>query len=394
MHNFTGLKSLTYIPLSKSSTVVLPDEAEKLESLTLSNLALKVVDLNKYSNLSSLEITNNSSLETLDVNACSKLSKLICKANTKLTSLILPTAKTALTELNCEHTKLASIDLKEYTALQVLNCSGIQEVTFPSDSSTLTSLTCKENGLKTLDVSSYINLTYLDCSYNELTEINVPESSDKVLEIDCSYNYLTMPTFPEGENIKMAYIYQKEKVMKYELEGSYTTDDTIDFSDWYVKKKGIQGSYYASGVYPTFEWYLQGSNEQLQSGTDYTITDGCKFQFITIPDDAVYCVISSKAYPDYENYREPYKTTSCVITQGTGVKENYADIAKVYVDGTNITIVPAENCTYSVSTTTGQVIANGETGQSIEVPVHSSGIYIVSVRTADNKSKIYKVAVR
>ena len=394
VHNFTGLKSLTYIPLSKSSTVVLPDEAEKLESLTLSNLALKVVDLNKYSNLSSLEITNNSSLETLDVNACSKLSKLICKANTKLTSLILPTAKTALTELNCEHTKLASIDLKEYTALQVLNCSGIQEVTFPSDSSTLTSLTCKENGLKTLDVSSYINLTYLDCSYNELTEINVPESSDKVLEIDCSYNYLTMPTFPEGENIKMAYIYQKEKVMKYELEGSYTTDDTIDFSDWYVKKKGIQGSYYASGVYPTFEWYLQGSNEQLQSGTDYTITDGCKFQFITIPDDAVYCVISSKAYPDYENYREPYKTTSCVITQGTGVKENYADIAKVYVDGTNITIVPAENCTYSVSTTTGQVIANGETGQSIEVPVHSSGIYIVSVRTADNKSKIYKVAVR
>lgn len=135
---------------------------------------------------------------------------------------------------------MTDINLREYTALQVLNCSGIKEVVLPSDPSTLTSLTCKENGLKTLDVSSCVNLTYLDCSYNELTEITVPENPNQVLEIDCSYNYLTMPTFPEGEKIKMSYIYQKEKVMKYELESSYTTDETIDFSDWYVKKKGLQ----------------------------------------------------------------------------------------------------------------------------------------------------------
>ena len=393
IHEWTGLRSLNYAPYG-TGTIILPDETEKLENVTLKRLSLKTIDLNKYGNLNSLEITNNSSLETLDVNACGKLSKLICKANAKLTSLILPTAKTALTELSCEYTGLTDINLREYTALQVLNCSGIKEVVLPSDPSTLTSLTCKENGLKTLDVSSCVNLTYLDCSYNELTEITVPENPNQVLEIDCSYNYLTMPTFPEGEKIKMSYIYQKEKVMKYELESSYTTDETIDFSDWYVKKKGLQSSYFANGVYPTFEWYLEGSNEQLESGTDYTITEGCKFQFITILDDAVYCVISSRAYPDYENYGEPYKTTSCVITRGTSVKENHADIAKVYATGTNITIIPTEDCTYSVSTATGQVITNGETGQSIEVPVHLSGIYIVSVRTADNKVKSYKVAVQ
>lgn len=393
IHEWTGLRSLNYAPYG-TGTIILPDETEKLENVTLKRLSLKTIDLNKYGNLNSLEITNNSSLETLDVNACGKLSKLICKANTKLTSLILPTAKTALMELSCEYTGLTDINLREYTALQVLNCSGIKEVVLPSDPSTLTSLTCKENGLKTLDISSCVNLTYLDCSYNELTEITVPENPNQVLEIDCSYNYLTMPTFPEGEKIKMSYIYQKEKVMKYELESSYTTDETIDFSDWYVKKKGLQSSYFANGVYPTFEWYLQGSNEQLESGTDYTITEGCKFQFITIPDDAVYCVISSRAYPDYENYGEPYKTTSCVITRGTSVKENHANIAKVYATGTNITIIPTEDCTYSVSTATGQVITNGETGQSIEVPVHLSGIYIVSVRTADNKVKSYKVAVQ
>ena len=393
IHEWTGLRSLNYAPYG-TGTIILPDETEKLENVTLKRLSLKTIDLNKYGNLNSLEITNNSSLETLDVHACGKLSKLICKANAKLTSLILPTAKTALTELSCEYTGLTDINLREYTTLQVLNCSGIKEVVLPSDPSTLTSLTCKENGLKTLDVSSCVNLTYLDCSYNELTEITVPENPNQVLEIDCSYNYLTMPTFPEGEKIKMSYIYQKEKVMKYELESSYTTDETIDFSDWYVKKKGLQSSYFANGVYPTFEWYLQGSNEQLESGTDYTITEGCKFQFITIPDDAVYCVISSRAYPDYENYGEPYKTTSCVITRGTSVKENHANIAKVYATGTNITIIPTEDCTYSVSTATGQVITNGETGQSIEVPVHLSGIYIVSVRTADNKVKSYKVAVQ
>lgn len=273
----------------------------------------------------------------------------------------------------------------------ILNCSGIEKVILPSNPSTLTSLTCKENGLKTLDVSACVNLTYLDCSYNELTEIVVPENPGQVLEIDCSYNYLTLPTFPEGEKIKMAYIYQREKVMKYELKSSYSTDEIIDFSEWYVKKRGLQSSYFPNGVYPTFEWYLQGTDEKLESGTDYTITEGCKFRFITVPDDAVYCVISSKAYPDYENYNEPYKSTSCIITKGTGMEETIADIAEVYAVGTKVVIIPASDCMYSILTATGQLVASSKINQKIEVPVQVPGIYMVSIRTKEGATKSYKV---
>lgn len=392
LHNWSGLKNLKYIPYG-ASTVVLPDEGENLETLVLSKLSLKSIDLDKYTNLTTLEVTSLSALETLTVNACGKLAKLICKRNTKLTTLDLPVNKTGLTELDCEYTALQAIDLKEYTHLQVLNCSGIKEVVLPSAPTTLTSLTCKENGLKTLDVSACINLAYLDCSYNELTEIVVPENLGQVLEIDCSYNYLTLPTFPEGEKIKMAYIYQREKVMKYELESSYSTDEVIDFSEWYVKKRGLQASYFPNGVYPTFEWYLQGTDEKLEPGTDYTITEGCKFRFITVPDDAVYCVISSKAYPDYENYGEPYKSTSCVITKGTGLYDMDEKMVKVYAADGKITIDPTGNCIYSIVAANGQLVANGEINQKIEVPLQLPGIYVISICTAENKTKSYKIAI-
>lgn len=392
VHAWSGLKNLIFTPAG-SGTIILPDETEILETVTLKRLSMKSMDLSKYTHLISLEATNNTSLESLDVSACSSLSKLICKSNTKLTSLALPAVKSTLTELNCEYTGLTQLNLQEYSHLQVLNCSGIKEVVLPSNPITLTSLTCKENGLKTLDISACINLTYLDCSYNELTEIVTPENPNQVLEIDCSYNYLTMPNFPEGEKIKMAYIYGREKVMKYELKSSYTTDEIIDFSEWYVKKKGLQASYFPNGVYPTFEWYLQGTGEKLESGTDYTVTEGCKFRFIAEPDDAVYCVISSKAYPDYENYGEPYKSTSCVITKGTGLYDTDADIAKVYAADGKIIIDPTGNCTYSIAAATGQLVANGEINQKIEVPLQLTGIYVVSIRTAENKTKSYKIAI-
>ena len=216
VHDWTGLKNLKYMPYG-TSAIVLPDEAEKLESLVLSKLSLKTIDLNKYVNLTTLEVTSLSALEALDVNACGKLAKLICKRNTKLKALTLPTVKNVLTELDCEYTALTTINLKEYTHLQILNCSGIAETVLPENPSTLISLTCKENGLTTLDVSTCTNLTNLDCSYNQLTEIRVPENPGQTISIDCSYNYLFMPNFPEGENIELSYMDQREKVSRYTL---------------------------------------------------------------------------------------------------------------------------------------------------------------------------------
>ena len=312
VHDWAGLKNLKYIPYG-TSTIVLPDEAEKLESLVLSKLSLKTIDLNKYVNLTTLEVTSLSALEALDVNACGKLAKLICKRNTKLTALTLPTVRNVLTELDCEYTALTTINLKEYTHLQILNCSGIAETVLPEDPSTLISLTCKENGLTTLDVSTCTNLTNLDCSYNQLTEIRVPENPGQTISIDCSYNYLFMPNFPEGENIELSYMDQREKVSRYTLSEKYSTNDIIDLSELYVLKKGIKGSYFPEGVYPTFTWYMNGSSEPLVEGTDYSVVEPAKFKFKAVPENDIYCVIASKGYPAYQDYGSPYRTTDIII---------------------------------------------------------------------------------
>ena len=293
VHDWTGLKNLKYMPYG-TSAIVLPDEAEKLESLVLSKLSLKAIDLNKYVNLTTLEVTSLSALEALDVNACGKLAKLICKRNTKLKALTLPTVRNVLTELDCEYTALTAINLKEYTHLQILNCSGIAETVLPEDPSTLISLTCKENGLTTLDVSTCTNLTNLDCSYNQLTEIRVPENPGQTISIDCSYNYLFMPNLPEGENIELSYMDQREKVSRYTLSEKYSTNDTIDLSELYVLKKGIKGSYFPEGVYPTFTWYMNGNSEPLVEGTDYSVVEPAKFKFKAVPENDIYCVIASK----------------------------------------------------------------------------------------------------
>ena len=304
VHDWTGLKNLKYMPYG-TSAIVLPDEAEKLESLVLSKLSLKTIDLNKYVNLTTLEVTSLSALEALDVNACGKLAKLICKRNTKLKALTLPTVKNVLTELDCEYTALTTINLKEYTHLQILNCSGIAETVLPENPSTLISLTCKENGLTTLDVSTCTNLTNLDCSYNQLTEIRVPENPGQTISIDCSYNYLFMPNFPEGENIELSYMDQREKVSRYTLSEKYSTNDIIDLSELYVLKKGIKGSYFPEGVYPTFTWYMNGSSEPLVEGTDYSVVEPAKFKFKAVPENDIYCVIASKGYPAYQDYGSP-----------------------------------------------------------------------------------------
>lgn len=67
------------------------------------------------------------------------------------------------------------------------------------------------------------------------------------------------------------------------------------------------------GVYPTFTWYVNGSKEPLEEGKGYSVTEPAKFRFNTVPEGNTYCVIASKAYPDYQDYNSPYRTTDVII---------------------------------------------------------------------------------
>ena len=271
-------------------------------------------DANK---LKKIEISSNKLLKVLDFSKCLALTELSCSSCQGVTEIILPSStENQLTKINCRYLNLASFDASKCTKLKTLALSNadatLETLILPENTDILNDLTLQQCGLTTLDISKYTNLTNLDCTYNFLTSIQTP-NSDKNLSVDCSYNYMIMPNFPEGENITLYYMDQREKVSQYTLNESYTTNDIIDLSEFYVSKKGIRGSYFTDGVYPTFTWYTNGNSDPLEEGKDYTTTEPGKFKFNRVPENSVYCVIASKAYPAYQDYNSPYRTTDTTI---------------------------------------------------------------------------------
>ena len=226
-------------------------------------------------------------------------------------------AENQLTKVNCRYINLGSFDASQCSKLKTLYLSNsnatLETLILPENSDALDDLTLMQCGLTTLDVSKYTKLTNLDCQYNYLTSVQIPENPVNNLSVDCSYNYMIMPNFPEGEKITLYYMDQREKVSRYTLNEKYSTNDIIDLSELYALKKGIKGSYFPEGVYPTFTWYMSGSSEPLVEGTDYLTIEPGKFKFSTVPENEIYCVIASKAYPAYQDYGSPYRTTDVVI---------------------------------------------------------------------------------
>ena len=264
------------------------------------------------------EVSSNQILKTLDFSKCTALTELSCSSSPNITEITLPaSAENQLTKVNCRYINLGSFDASQCSKLKTLYLSNsnatLETLILPENSDALDDLTLMQCGLTTLDISKYTKLTNLDCQYNYLTSVQIPENPVNNLSVDCSYNYMIMPNFPEGEKITLYYMDQREKVSRYTLNEKYSTNDIIDLSELYVLKKGIKGSYFPEGVYPTFTWYMSGNSEPLVEGTDYLTIEPGKFKFSTVPENEIYCVIASKAYPAYQDYSSPYRTTDVAI---------------------------------------------------------------------------------
>ena len=130
-----------------------------------------------------------SQLASLDVSGCPLLTELDCGYN-RLTSLDV-SGCTALTELNCSDNQLTSLDVSACTALTELNCSGNQLTSLNvSGCTALTELNCSGNQLPSLDLSSCTSLTKLNCSNNQLTSLDVSKNI-ALTTLSCKGNQLT-----------------------------------------------------------------------------------------------------------------------------------------------------------------------------------------------------------
>ena len=377
--DFSNCSSLKTIDCSSTNTsyklanIILPIEPGILESLDASYSKITTLDLSSYLNL-----------KTLNIGRCTALS-----------TLVLPSVKTNLQEFAAEYmnnSTITTLDLSGYANLKTLKVRGflsLDNFVLPDNGSSLTRFECIDMLFNTLDVSKYENLAYLDCSYNNLTSITIPESPLSNLMLTCFNNKIRMEDLPEGQ-FSLSYSPQS---VEYTINESYTTNDIIDLSAWYVRKKGAGYYYFETGVYPVFTWYLEGSSDALIVGEDYTVTNGCKFQFADIPEGDVYCVISSPAYPDFSG-GEKIKTNVTTIVDfvvGMDKKEVNVDV-NVYTNGGFVVIDATEACDYIITSISGKVVAQGNTIQKVEKPVDESGVYVVNVKTS-NENKSFKIVV-
>ena len=183
--------------------------------------ALKTLNCNDNSTLTSLDVSKNTALTellciscrlaSLDVSGCTELTKLFCGENYELTSLDV-SGNPKLRYLSCYTNKIGSLDLSNnpslkelncynnlLTSLNVNNCNALTELNCSSNSLTelnvsgctaLTTLSCCEAQLTSLDVSGNTSLKVLYCYDNQLTSLDV-KGCTGLKELCCDINQLT-----------------------------------------------------------------------------------------------------------------------------------------------------------------------------------------------------------
>lgn len=216
---------LTYQPYTPGGNINIPDA--NFKSYCVANFDrnndgelsyLEAQDINtitcSYMNISSLEgieyfycLTeldcSHNSLTSLDTRNNSALKSLNCCDN-NLSSLNVP-SNSVLNELICANNQLTTLDVSNNTALTILACDGNQ-LTYlnVSNNTALECLYCHGNQLKTLDINSNTALTTLECWENLLTTLNLSNNT-QLAYLECSYNQLTSLDISNNHALKTLY---------------------------------------------------------------------------------------------------------------------------------------------------------------------------------------------
>ena len=191
-------------------------------------------DIQKFTNLESLNCSNQSSLMYCNLNNLSNLASLNLTGcttlnqlelyNTAMTTenLIIPDeAKASIETLTYNGTSL-SFNIEEFTNLRYLGCISMGLTTLdhiPANiKSNLIRLDCEDNQLTSLDLSQFPNLTILACYGNQITELDLSNTPDleflycmgnKISTLDITSNskltqfYCGSQTDTEGQPITM-----------------------------------------------------------------------------------------------------------------------------------------------------------------------------------------------
>ena len=238
---FTNLKSLEISDQEELETLDLSGSPQ-LESLTCqSNPNLKKVNFNGLYNLKEVNISSCNAMEELCIDGLVSLETLTLRYNESLNQLSFNNLP-SLTELSCTvHKKLSSMEVSMLTSLTKLDCSSNNLSSLNVDNLTnLTELNCTSNSLSSLNVDNVTNLTKLICTSNSLSSLNV-DNLTNLTWLGCNKNNLKelsvvknskLATLHCGQqnteqNIKLA-LTPDQKAVWDEKWGKYEVNANVD----------------------------------------------------------------------------------------------------------------------------------------------------------------------
>ncbi|MBE9488613.1 MAG: fimbrillin family protein [Bacteroidetes bacterium] len=162
-------------------------EALNIQTLNLSKKNIKSLKgIENFTELTKLNC-NETKISSLDVSKNSKLTSLSCD-KTAITSLNV-SKNLNLTYLHCNETAISSLDVSKNTKL--------------------TSLSCSINKIPVLNVDNNIKLTLLHCSDTKIASLNINNNID-LTDLSCSETDVTSLDVSKNINLKSLYCYSTD----------------------------------------------------------------------------------------------------------------------------------------------------------------------------------------
>lgn len=353
-------------------SIVLP-ELTCLKQFSFNNSPLKSIDVSKATALTSLTINNTTAskyapqLESIDLSNNTELTYLSLQANqnnygklktidltnnTKLEGMGLylqynelvdvRLGENALTTINVQNNKLASIDTEKLPKLKNLYAADNQLKSIDvSNMANLAWLDVKNNQLEgDLDLTPNQKLTNVYVNNNQLTSVKVTDVTKQFYFDNNLLTFATIPALPASMNTA-----SKMKQYHYAPQAALLVPEVVDVLD-------LSSQLTATGILEapattTFA-FVTASGTQLAEGTDYEVTEPGKFKFLTEQTEKVHAVMTNEALPLFAD-ADAFVTTEFSVTTQMDVPVAELQVWKAAADAVAAGTVLEDNNIVKIS---------------------------------------------
>ncbi len=411
-----GSSALTSLDCSGNAlTKIQLSGAPNLESLDCSNNAMTSLALSGADNLEEIDCSGNQ-IKTLSLNSQTTPNiKRIFASNNEIASFRV-TGSVALEAIDLSDNSLSSLSLTSFSDLSYLDCSNNKLRSLSINSSALSALVCSgnnltsvsfrsaslsdlrdvvvsNNSLSTLDLSDAEAIHGIYCANNELEKVSLPMSLDgdapTLDAYDCSNNKLNMTSMPPRTAVPDLINYAQQgpidisDLLEPGVDGKMNflltsnSEDSgkkkIDLDDY--TKDACGNSAATLRVYG----YVDGAEQLLEKGTDYTMSGVGKDIEFKKPFEYVICRFEPRVAPYRDDFVTSTEPFGVYESRATGIDEVTASTSglSVSVKGTSVTMSAPKSQAVRIYSAAGQLIWQGVVSNSGTTVQLEKGVYLI-----------------